>query len=141
MLERNYHSKQAQYPQWVIGYQYFGGITNWINPAGTFVSRSPVKASTAQPAWVMAADAIMKVDGKWGGGRDTSFKNMPPHRTKTGLPEGGNQLYVDGSARWVKFDRMLFIHSWNTDGSRDAYFIQDDLGDVEAKKDRIKPRL
>src|ERR1043166_9273486 len=23
---------EAAYPQWVIGYQYFGGITNWLNP-------------------------------------------------------------------------------------------------------------
>lgn len=133
---------EAQYPQWVIGFQYFGGIRTWKNPAGEFPSRSPVKATQAQPGWVMAADAIMKVDGKWGGGRDTSFKNMPPHRTKGSLPEGGNQLYMDGSARWTKFDKMLFIHSWNTGGSRDAYFIQDDLGErLEAQRSRIKPRL
>src|SRR3989449_6955832 len=27
---------EPAFEQWVIGYQYFGGITNWINPAGTF---------------------------------------------------------------------------------------------------------
>jgi prepilin-type N-terminal cleavage/methylation domain-containing protein len=132
---------EAEYPQWVIGYQYFGGIRTWINPAGTFPSRSPVKASQAQPGWVVAADAVMKVDGKWGSGRDSAFKNMPPHRRSNGLPEGGNQLYMDGSARWIKFEKMLFIHSWSVDGSRDAYIIQDDLGELESKRDRIKPRL
>ncbi len=132
---------EAEYPQWVIGFQYFGGITNWMNPAGTFKSRSPIKATLAQPGWVLAADAVMKVDGRWGGGRDTSFKNMPPHRNKLGQPEGGNQLYMDGSARWIKFDKMLFIHSWNTGGTRDAYFIQDDLGELESKRAQIRPRL
>lgn len=133
---------EREFDQWVIGFQYMGGITNWNNPAGTFASRSPVKTSSAQPGWVLAADANMKVDGKWGGGRDTSFKNMPAHKTRSGLPAGGNQLYMDGSARWVKFQQMLFIHSWSTDGSRDAYIAQDDLGEaLSAKMDRIKPRL
>jgi prepilin-type N-terminal cleavage/methylation domain-containing protein len=132
---------EAEYPQWVIGFQYFGGIKEWKNPAGKFPSRSPVKGSLSQPTWVLAADANMKVDGKWGGGRDTSFKNMPPHRSRSGLPEGGNQLYMDGSARWTKFEKMLFIHSWNTGGTRDAYFIQDDLGpELEKKIAQIKPR-
>jgi prepilin-type N-terminal cleavage/methylation domain-containing protein len=132
---------EAEYPQWVIGYQYFGGIKEWRNPAGTFPSRSPVKSGQSQPTWVLAADANMKVDGKWGGGRDTSFKNMPPHRAKNGLPEGGNQLYMDGSARWTKFNKMLFIHSWNTGGSRDAYFLQEDLGEqLSTKLAQIKPR-
>lgn len=129
--------------QWVIGYQYYGGITNWMNPAGTFPSRSPVKASQAQPGWVLAADAVMKIDRKWGGGRDSAFKNMPPHRTARGsIPEGGNELFMDGSARWIKFGRMLFIHSWSTDGTRDAYFYQDDLGErLEPKRAQLAPKL
>jgi len=133
---------EADYDQWVIGFQYFGGIKTWINPAGSFESRSPVKHSLAQPGWVMAADAVMKVDGRWGGGRDTSFKNMPPHKRTGGLPSGGNQLYCDGSASWMKFEHMLFIHSWNAGGTRDAYFYQEDLGDkLEAKRALLKPKL
>jgi hypothetical protein len=133
---------ERDFDQWVIGFQYFGGITNWMNPAGTFPSRSPVKASQSRPSWVLAADANMKVDGKWGGGRDTSFKDMPPHRRPNKLPEGGNELFMDGSARWIKFDQMLFIHSWNTGGSRDAYFYQEDLGDqLEKLRDRLRPRI
>ena len=120
---------EADFDQWVIGFQYFGGIKTWKNPAGSFPSRSPIKASLSQPGWVLAADAVMKVDGKWGGGRDTSFKNMPPHKAAGNLPLGGNQLFMDGSARWVQFKQMLFIHSWNTTGARDAYFAQDDLGE------------
>jgi prepilin-type N-terminal cleavage/methylation domain-containing protein len=132
---------EADFDQWLIGFQYYGGIKEWKNPAGTFPSRSPVKTSTAQPQWVLAADANMKIDGTWGGGRDTAFKNMPPHRSRTGEPEGGNPLYMDGSVSWVSFSRMLFIHSWNPGGSRDAYFYQEDLGDeLQLKIDLLKPR-
>ncbi len=71
----------------------------------------------------------MKIDGAWGGGRDTAYKDMPQHaRGRGGPPIGGNQGYVDGSVRWVKFSKMYYLHTWNTDGSRIAYFYQDDLG-------------
>ena len=43
--------------------------------------------------------------------------------------DGGNQAFLDGSARWIPYAEMLFIHSWNTSGSRNAYFFQEDLGD------------
>jgi prepilin-type N-terminal cleavage/methylation domain-containing protein len=132
---------EPDYDQWVIGFQYFGGIPQWMNPAGTFVSRSPIKASQAQPLWVLAADANLKVDGKWGGGRDTAFKGMPPHRSNSGAPAGGNHVHMDGSARWIKYDRMLFIHSWSTGGDRDAYFSQEDLGpELEKQVAKLKPK-
>jgi prepilin-type N-terminal cleavage/methylation domain-containing protein len=132
---------EAQFNQWVIGFQYFGGITNWLNPAGTFPSRSPVKTSAAGPGWVLAADATMKIDNRWGGGRDTAFKGMPPHRAGSGIPAGGNHVHMDGSARWVKFEKMLFLHSWSTDGTRDAYFYQEDIGpELEKHLARLRPR-
>jgi len=119
---------ESGYDQWIIGFQYFGGITNWLNPAGNFPSRSPIKASQARAHWVLAADAILKVDNLWGGGRDTAFKNMPPHRSPgSNLPVGGNQLFMDGSARWIKAKEMSFLHSWGAgwaDG-RVSYFYQD----------------
>lgn len=133
---------EPQYPQFNIGYQYYGGIDKWSNPAGTFNSRSPVKTATAQPPWVLAADAVMKVDGKWGGGRDSAFKGMPPHKGPGNKPVGGNHLTIDGAARWVAIQKMLFIHSWNTGGSRDAYMFQDDIGpELEAKIALLKPKL
>jgi prepilin-type N-terminal cleavage/methylation domain-containing protein len=134
---------EREYDQWVIGFIYLGGVTNWINPAGTFPSRSPVKTSLTQPGWVLAADANMKIDRKWGSGRDSAFKAMPPHKnSKTGAPVGGNQLFMDGSARWVKFEQMLFLHSWAADGTRDCYFYQDDLGEkLEAKRAQLLPKL
>jgi len=111
-------------------------------PGGTFDSRSPVKAGQAQPGWVLAADAMLKIDRKWGGGRDSAFKGMPPHRAGSGTPVGGNHVLMDGSARWIKFDKMLFIHSWNTGGDRDAYFFQEDLGpELEKQLAKLRPRL
>jgi len=135
---------ESQYDQWIIGFQYFGGIQTWINPAGQFPSKSPVKLSQAQPGWVLAADAVMKIDNKWGGGRDSAFKDMPQHRAGAAgnLPAGANQLYADGSASWMRFERMLFIHSWDAGGSRDAYFYQDDLGEqLEKQRAKLKPKL
>ena len=135
---------ERDYDQWIIGFQYFGGIQTWMNPAGSFPSRSPVKLSQAQPGWVLAADAVMKIDNKWGGGRDSAFKDMPQHRAGAGgnLPAGANQLYADGSASWMRFERMLFIHSWDAGGSRDAYFFQDDLGEqLDKQRAKLKPKL
>jgi len=134
---------EREYDQWIIGFQYFGGIETWINPAGQFPSRSPVKLSQSQPAWVLAADAVMKIDNKWGGGRDTAFKDMPQHRAggNARLPAGGNQLYADGSASWMRFQRMLFLHSWDAGGSRDAYFYQEDLGEqLDKQRAKLKPK-
>jgi len=62
-----------------------------MNPAGTFQSRSPVKLGTARPAWTLAADTVMKIDGEWGGGRDTAFKDAPPHRGASSKGSGGRQ--------------------------------------------------
>jgi prepilin-type N-terminal cleavage/methylation domain-containing protein len=116
------------FPQLVIGYQYFGGIPTWKNPSGSFPSRSPITISKSKDDWVFAADAMMKVDQIWGGGRPTAFGNMPQHRDADPWPAGGNQCYVDGSADWVDFSETIFIHSWNP-GARAAYFYQRDLGD------------
>lgn len=128
--------------QWLIGYQYFGGITNWNTPRGTYPSRSPVKLTRANRSWVLAADATMKIDRKWGGGGEM-FSDMPPHRNSKNQPVGGNQVHVDGSARWVPFEQMFFIHSWAQNApnwahsSRQAFFFQEDLGDY-GRREPIK---
>lgn len=131
------------YDQWLLGYQYFGGVTNWNTPRGLFPSRSPINLASAKPLWVLAADATMKIDRAWGGG-SALFRNMPPHRdAPKRQPEGGNQVHMDGSARWIPFEKMYFIHSWAansprwSDSPRQAFFFQEDLGDY-GKSEPIK---
>ena len=125
---------ESSYDQWVLGYQYFGGIETWNNPAGQFRSRSPVRLGNAKPYWTLAADAVMKVNGTWGGqepgARAFVYANMPQHRGgRSAVPKGGNQVFCDGSARWIKFEDMYFLHTWNSGpsftSSRVAYFYQD----------------
>ena len=116
---------EARFPQFVIGFQYFGGIAKWTNPLGIFPSRSPVKLGNSKPGWCLAADMVMKIDGTWGGGRDSAYANLPPHRRSNSLPDGGNQVYADGSVSWAKFEKMYYFHSWNTGGNRIAYWYQD----------------
>ena len=128
---------EAQHDQWAIGYQYFGGITDWHNPIYDGPGKSPIKVASSQPSWVLAADACIKVDGEWGGGRDSAWGNIPPHKASRGnLPAGLNQTYIDGSAEWVSFDKTYFLHSWNTSGARDAYFYQVDVPD-QMRKGRL----
>jgi prepilin-type N-terminal cleavage/methylation domain-containing protein len=134
---------EPEFPQWVIGYQYFGGVTNWQNPAGTFSSYSPVKLGLAKPYWTLAADATMKINGAWGGqepGREFVYANMPQHKgPSTKVPEGGNQLMADGSARWFKFETMSFFTTWNT-GARFGFFYQQPT-DFEARLQAALPTL
>ncbi len=120
------------YNEWNIGYQYFGGITTWVNPvypAGT-PSFSPVKLGNAKPWWVLAADAVVEVDTGWGGvpgnGDDPeNYVNLPPHKRGTSLfPAGGNEVFCDGSVQWIKSQQMSMLTTWDTVG-RKCYFYQD----------------
>jgi len=127
-----FYDNYNNYDQWGIGYQYFGGIPIWNNPAGLFPSRSPVKLSLSQAHWVLAADMVMKINGAWGKtemnlGRK-NWNGLPPHKSSGNLPAGGNQLLVDGSAYWVRAQNMYFLHNWGGGWTSDriAYFFQDD---------------
>jgi prepilin-type N-terminal cleavage/methylation domain-containing protein len=131
---------EPQFPQWVIGFQYFGGVTNWYNPAGNFPSRSPVKISQSKSTHVLAADAVGKINGTWGGneaGREFVYANMPQHKgTKGNVPAGGNQVFADGSAQWYKFERMYFLTTWGL-SSRIYYFYQDPSDFPDILKQRL----
>ena len=127
---------EPSYPQYDIGYQYFGGISSWLNPAGRFDSYSPVKVSTARSTWCLAADSICKINGTWGQPQGTArddviYSNTPQHRRPgSSAPEGGNEVFIDGSARWIKFQQMYYLTTWTTDGTRIYYFYQESLPDL-----------
>jgi prepilin-type N-terminal cleavage/methylation domain-containing protein len=111
-------------PQWQIGYQYLGGVTNWVNKQGTFASLSPVKLGTARPGWVLASeDVVYQADvSKW----------QPVHlRHGSAFPDGGNELQVDGSVHWVRAEDLYEITTYST-STRLWYFYQDDLSSIPA---------
>ena len=111
-------------PQWQIGYQYLGGVTNWENAQGTFASLSPVKLSTSKPAWVLAAEDIVYLAD------DTPPKWQQIHiRRGTQFPEGGNELTVDGSVHWLKVENMYEITTYKA-SARLWYFYQEDLSSI-----------
>jgi hypothetical protein len=110
--------------QWDIGYQYFGGFTEWT-PDDTLGAipgtHSPVKLTQSQPYWCLAADLVVKINGTWGG-IDTlvplpvqaSMKTWPPHREGTNaVPVGGNEVFTDGSASWCQVTTMYQFTTFN----------------------------
>jgi prepilin-type N-terminal cleavage/methylation domain-containing protein len=111
-------------PQWVIGYSYLGGLTNW--------SHSPIKLSLSKPYWVLAADALLKMGNTWAeqavsqtDPRYYIYANCPPHKRGTS-PAGGNELFADGSARWRTFDSWYRFTYWNGSyGQTWVYWSQD----------------
>lgn len=140
------------FPKWagaqvVIGYQYYGGITNWINAIDNQPSASPIKTVTAQPGWVLAADLVAQPDGvNWSmPGTDSDanasgWSYLPAHKGAGGggtFPVGGNEVFVDGSASWYKTGKSSTTpwrayHSWadpsSGGGARTLYIYQPDVG-------------
>jgi prepilin-type N-terminal cleavage/methylation domain-containing protein len=98
--------------QWTLGYQYYGGITNWVNDRATVRSRSPIKLADSKPSWMLAADFLIYWSGPSGWGWQSvrgvddppsGFSNLQPHKRRSSpAPDGGNETFVDGSARWIR---------------------------------------
>ena len=130
--------------QIVIGYQYYGGITNWINAIGTGPSASPVKTTLAKPGWCLAADLLAQPNGNlWnypGTDNETTqsgWSFLPAHRGSALYPIGGNEVFIDGHAEWLKTGSTSIYawrdyHSWadpsTGGGARYLYIYQDDVG-------------
>lgn len=117
--------------QWYIGYSYFGGMSTWTShPSGK--SFSPVKLSSAKPHWTLGADTIMRVGQQWAGSVSArgqfefEYGKIPSHVGKGGRPDGGNQVYADGSASWAKFETMHRFNNYaSAIGSLDTFWYQD----------------
>jgi prepilin-type N-terminal cleavage/methylation domain-containing protein len=119
--------------QIALGYEYYGGVTVWHNPAGTINNPpSPVKLGSAKPNWCLASEANAHfIPEGWGAdGATTGEPIKVPHpRNGKACPDGGNVLFTDASARWVKFEKMYFLNSWNV-GARRLFAYQEDWGTV-----------
>jgi prepilin-type N-terminal cleavage/methylation domain-containing protein len=136
-------------PQWVIGYTYFGGLATWRTTAGAITpGYSPVKMSTARPHWTLASDANIKM-GPGAGGRWADqhvnqndpryyiYANCPPHK-KGNNPDGGNQVFADGSAGWRKFQDMYRFTFWDgAYGQTFVYWAQDSSDFTQALRNAL----
>jgi hypothetical protein len=118
--------------QYLIGYQYYGGVTNWVNTADSGPSASPIRTASSKPSWMLAADLVAQPDGvHWYEADDASgWSHLPAHTSGGGkFPAGGNEVFIDGSAQWIVAQgKMLFLDTWATDASRHLFFYQEDLG-------------
>ncbi|MGD0744050.1 MAG: type II secretion system protein [Verrucomicrobiota bacterium] len=121
----------ASVGQWLIGYSYFGGITNWIDSAfvgGTF-GYSPLKLTAAHGSWVLAADCIEKYVN--GGAAAQSFGigaslSVPHQRLGAKYPDGANEVLVDGSVPWVRVENTYELTEFSPTYAHD-YFYQSEL--------------
>jgi prepilin-type N-terminal cleavage/methylation domain-containing protein len=126
----------VNYPQFMIGCQYFGGINEWTPGASTSGlipgTHSPVKLdNTCKNYWCIAADLDAKINNTWGGTESliteptiqVSYKFWPPHRrAKCLYPDGGNEVFVDGSASWNKIETMHNFTTWTA--ANEMWFYQ-----------------
>jgi prepilin-type N-terminal cleavage/methylation domain-containing protein len=113
-------------PQWQIGYEYLGGIYWWYNPAGSGIpSASPIRIVTSKPLWTLAADPVVYIPTEgWYGANH----RVPHQRPGTNHPDGGNQLTIDGSVHWAKWESLMMLNSYDyseTSKGRFFYFYQD----------------
>lgn len=119
--------------QWAIGYEYFGGMTKW-NVNGSMVNaHSPIKIGNAKPYWVLAADALIR-GSSWGSLSGPAnyvngipcFEDIPSHRNSgSKVPAGANEVMMDGSAGWYKYDTMSMFHEYNGfNGIRQFFWYQ-----------------
>ena len=118
---------------WAMGYQYYGGVANWTWNGNSYPSGSPIKTTSSKASWMLAADLVINLavppTHMWSDPTqplDSGWTSLPAHRNGN-LPAGGNEVYADGSASWVKAQEMHNFYSANG-GTRNFYFYQEDLG-------------
>jgi len=123
--------------QYIIGYQYYGGVTIWINNIASsgYTSDSPTNINKSKPGWCLCADLVAEpggLDDLWylpGQPPTGDWGALPPHIDSGHInhPAGGNEVFVDGSARWIKAQgNMYFFHSWGGI-NRALFFYEDNL--------------
>jgi prepilin-type N-terminal cleavage/methylation domain-containing protein/prepilin-type processing-associated H-X9-DG protein len=129
--------------QWVIGYEYMGGMTVWQTRSGNRASHSPVTLGGSKPYWVLAADANIRDDVAWGdlnnatGGGNPYWADLPPHRIQGSLPAGGNELFVDGHVEWEFYLTMYCFATYNGAGVTKNFFWYQDTTDFMSLSPQI----
>jgi prepilin-type N-terminal cleavage/methylation domain-containing protein len=127
---------------WAIGYQYYAGFNNWTYGGASYKSASPIKGSTSKPGWMIAADLVVLLNtATWNdplAAPNSGSYGLPAHKRNGGLPSGANELFVDGSVRWLKSAELLNLYSANGASHYDMYFYQDDLGGLEIFRNALK---
>lgn len=133
--------------QTYIGFSYMGGMTNWSVLTGKAASWSPIKLGQSKPWWVIAADGIMKVSGVWGGQdfgaysqAPWEYANVPPHK-KGNDCDGGNEVFVDGSARWCPWQTMHNFNDYAGIAGNVQIFWYQDSQDFNANLVSLLPTL
>ena len=122
---------QPDQQQWLIGYNYYGGVTTWRNTAfrsGT-PSYSPVKLSTSKPMWVLVTDCANHYVAGGAAYADWTVGIPPgvPHKRQgTGFPDGLNEGLTDGSVTWFKIERTLQLSEFEPSYEHD-FMYQSDL--------------
>jgi hypothetical protein len=112
--------------QWLIGYQYFGGVSEWRNSlTRIYPSHSPVKLALSKAFWALGAELNMRNNTWDNNAPGINAPSQAPHKNIRGVePAGGNEVFADGSAQWIKFENMRRLHSYRPGGTRDFYFYQ-----------------
>jgi len=149
---RNTYSSYSE-GSFLHAYQYHGGIgrnddevenvraTQWLTQLGTFESHSPQTLDDMTSERLLVADLTMKIDSSTSGPwlnrtyDESNVENhwktdVPAHKTVSAnnAPEGGNHCFADGSGRWVPYQEMYPLYSWNVN-ARQTYYFQEDLPD------------
>jgi prepilin-type N-terminal cleavage/methylation domain-containing protein len=145
------YESSASPPQWVIGYTYFGGLTNWETGSATVKGHSPVKLALSKANWVLMSDANIKMNGGNTWAEDAVpatdpryyiYANCPPHK-KGNKCSGAQELFADGSAAWRGVNKYTFYHftSWaGAYGQTYVYWSQDST-DFDAQLTALLPSL
>jgi prepilin-type N-terminal cleavage/methylation domain-containing protein len=143
------YESTASPPQWIIGYCYFGGISQWDTGSVSVKGHSPVKLTQSKANWVLAADALFKFGTVWPDDSNNKadprfyiYANCPPHK-KAKKAAGANEVFIDGSAAWRGVNKYSFYHfqSWaGYFGTTYVYWSQDST-DFDNQLNALLPGL
>jgi prepilin-type N-terminal cleavage/methylation domain-containing protein len=136
-------------PQWVVGYCYFGGLTNWDTGNGQVKGHSPVRLGLSKANWVLAADALIQMNGKWAEDsvpasdpRYYIYANCPPHK-KSKKAAGANEVFADGSVQWRGVNQFAFHHFQFWAGAFGNTYVSwsQDSSDFDQQLNNLMPNI